>query len=146
MSRSGYNDDYDESFPNASALFQANVDRALKGKRGRAFLQELAAAMDQMPEKMLIAGELVTPEGACCTMGVVFKARGIDVSKIDYHDPEMVGDCLGIPEGVAREIAFENDDDFRYIKNETPEARWQRMRKWVAEKLEAPCKSQPSTN
>ncbi len=141
MSRSGYNDDYDESFPNASALFHANTERSIRGKKGQLFLQELATALDAMPEKELITGELVTPEGACCTMGVICKARGLDVSKIDYTDQELVGHTLGISSNMAREIAFENDDDFHYVRNETPAARWVRMRKWVADKLAPPAEA-----
>lgn len=137
MSRSGYSADcdYDEQYPNATELYRANIDRAIRGKRGRAFLTELAAAMDAMPEKILITSELVTKEGQCCTMGVVFKARGIDVSSIDCDDPKIVGANLGIPQCLARDIAFENDDEFHDVREETPEQRWVRMRKWVGSKL-----------
>jgi hypothetical protein len=30
---------------------------------------------------------------------------------------------------------FENDDDFGAFPNETPEQRWQRMRKWAASQV-----------
>lgn len=54
MSRSGYVDDCENL-----ELYRATVERSIKGKRGQAFLRELAAAMDAMPEKVLIAEELV---------------------------------------------------------------------------------------
>lgn len=129
MSRSGYSDDCDDC--EHINLYRASVDRAISGKRGQAFLLELAKEMDAMPEKTLIAGELVDAEGACCAMGVLFKSRGIESIEVGYDDPEDVGKCLGISKVLAAEIAFENDDDFRRNKGETPEQRWTRMRKWV---------------
>lgn len=138
MGRSGYNDgwDGDENYP-PEFYYQA-VRRSIAGKRGQAFLRELAKEMDAMPVKALVAGDLVTPEGDCCTMGVVCKARGISVQGIDETDAEYVGAMIGIAPAMAREIAFENDDDFRQLKNETPEQRWVRMRAWVAERLAKP--------
>lgn len=82
MSRSGYSEDGDCDFPE---LYRGRVARAIKGKRGQAFLRELAAAMDAMPEKRLIAGELVEG-GECCTMGVICKARGLDVEGVNPED------------------------------------------------------------
>lgn len=141
MSRSGYSKDYDcyVDYPNASALYHANVERSIKGKRGRSFFQELANALDAMPEKFLISHDLIDDEGGYCAMGAVFKARGLDTREIDPHDPDQVGKHLGITECMAREISFQNDDDFNYAGNyenpETPAQRWIRMRAWVAEKL-----------
>ena len=140
MSRHGYiDDDWDDS-PEAilaSGRWVACVKSAMRGKRGQAFLRELAAAMDAMPVKALIAHELINERGECCTIGVVCKARGIDVSKVDYECPEQVGAAVGIARQMAAEIEYENDDGFwdRDIKSESPEARWQRMRKWVESKL-----------
>ena len=59
MSR--YEDDYDgEDFPNQSALWHANAERALKGKRGRKALTDLRAALLALPDKRLIEGALCT--------------------------------------------------------------------------------------
>ena len=55
-------DDYEMEYPNAHELWAANVDRALKGKRGRRALAELREALLALPEKRLI-------EGALCTVG-----------------------------------------------------------------------------
>lgn len=140
MGRSGYSDDWDgDDAP--PAFYRQAVERSIDGKRGQSFLRELAKEMDAMPIKALIAEDLVTPEGQCCALGVVCKARGIDVSKIDETDPECVADALGVAPAMAREIAYLNDDDFGYegsrtrAKEEDPEKRWIRMRKWVAERL-----------
>ena len=125
MSRSGYRDDYDYDGPNP---WPASVARSIKGKRGQNFLKELAAAMDAMPEKALITDELVTADGSCCTIGVVCKARGLDVSNVEVEDSEAVGEVVGISKYMASEIEYFNDE---VCENQTPEERWVRMRAWV---------------
>jgi len=130
MSRSGYSDDGDNI-----NLYRGNVKRALRSKRGQTFLRELAAQMDAMPEKVLIADELVNEAGGYCTLGVVCKARNLDVSKIIYDDPQSVADALGINYMMAAEIVYMNDE-YTYSP-EPPAARWERMRKWVSENLAA---------
>lgn len=70
MSR--YNDDYDgEDFPNQIALYQANFERALKGRRGRQALGDLRDALLALPEPRLI-------EGALCTVNPEKRAEGRD--------------------------------------------------------------------
>ena len=58
MSRSG--GDGEENFPNEAALWWANADRALRGKRGRKALADLREALLALPEKRLIARALST--------------------------------------------------------------------------------------
>lgn len=60
MSRFGDNWDYDEPYPNAGAMWQANAERALSGRRGRNALAELREALLALPQKRLIAGALST--------------------------------------------------------------------------------------
>lgn len=130
MSRSGYSEDYDDDYgPNP---WNAIVANSIKGKRGQAFLRELADAMDAMPVKELITGELVTPAGECCTIGVVCKARGIDVSNIEINDPEEVGNAVGISRQMAAEIEFWNDEGYEYL---TDAQRWVNMREWVRKNI-----------
>lgn len=129
MNRSGYSDDLDTL---DLGRWRGQVASSIRGKRGQAFLRELAEAMDAMPEKMLISEELIDEDGNCCTIGVVCKSRGLDVTNVDPEDPEAVGDLVGIARQMAAEIEYLNDDWVR----ETPEARWQRMRKWVADHIE----------
>lgn len=133
MSRHGYIDECDSPEDQRRyAMWRGQVKSAFRGKRGQAFLRELAAAMDAMPVKELIAGELIDAEGDCCTIGVVCKARGLDVSKIDYEEPEQVGGLVGIAKQMAAEIEWENDEGGYH---ETPEERWQRMRRWVDRRI-----------
>lgn len=129
MSRSGYSDDCDYL-----ELYRATVERAIRGKRGQAFLKELAVALDAMPEKVLIRNELINEHGEVCAIGAVCKARSMDVSKIDENEPDEVAKAVGIARSMAAEIAFENDEAGRRI-NELPNERWNRMRKWVADNL-----------
>jgi hypothetical protein len=131
MSRHGYVDDLDANVMN---LYRGSVTRAMRGKRGQRFLRELAAALDAMPIKELIYGELVDEAGSVCTIGAVCQSRGLDVSKIDYEEPEEVGKAVGIASCMAAEIEFMNDD---WSYSETPQKRWSRMRKWVEEQLTA---------
>ena len=127
MSRSGYHEDDDGML----ALYRCAVRAATKGRRGQALLTELAAAMDAMPNKRLIKEELVH-DGDVCALGVVGQARGLDMSALDPHDIETVAGKFNIADCLAREIVYTNDEHW---KPETPEERWQRMRKWVEAQL-----------
>lgn len=131
MSRSGYNDDCDGW---ELIMWRGAVAKAIKGRRGQAFLREMLMALDAMPEKRLIANELVEA-GEVCAIGSVGAKRGIDMSKIDPQDADSVAKAFGIARALAAEIEFVNDDDYAYNKKETPEQRWERVRKWVAEYL-----------
>ncbi len=142
MSRSNYVGDCENV-----ALYRNSVERALQGKRGQAFLREMLASLDAMPEKRLVTGlidgeeltdeeaedagygyRLVHAEG-CCAMGSVALARGVDVAQLDASDRAKVGAALGIAPSMAAEIAFFNDE--MPYKAESPEERWVRMRAWV---------------
>lgn len=150
MSRSGYSDDCDDYL--ALGRWRAQVQSTINGRKGQAFLRELAAAMDAMPEKRLIADELVDEDGECCTLGVVCKSRGLKVDDIDYNDPPSVAEAIHITHQLVAEIEYENDEcGYRFVEEpvmgpprypwspdtkvvtvyETPEERWQRMRRWV---------------
>ncbi len=135
MSRSGYNEDC-VNYAGIN-LYRANVDRALAGKRGQAFLRELITALDALPEKKLIAESFSKADGVCA-LGSVARMRGV-VDKLP--DPEMcdeyeVGECaarvLGIAECMAREIMWENDDCYSV---ETEEQRWKRVRSWATKQI-----------
>jgi hypothetical protein len=67
-------------------------------------------------------------------MGAVALARGERDRRVleGAVEPENAAELLGIAQALAREIAFENDNDFDYrYSKETPEERWTRMREWV---------------
>lgn len=126
MSRSGYSDDCDGW---ELIRWRGAVASAIRGKRGQAFLREVLTALDAMPQKRLIRGEL-EHDGDVCTLGCLGRARGLTMDEVDPYDRVTVASIFGIAEAMAAEIMFVNDD-----WQETPEQRWQRMREWVAEQI-----------
>lgn len=154
MSRSGYIDDCEDQW--ASIRWAGALKSAMRGKRGQAFFRELLVALDAMPVKALIAESLVV-EGEFCTLGALGAARGLDMSHLDPEDPTQVGEAFGIPESLAREVVYKNDegfDDREWVDlqgpprsrwnnhpaalmaiKDAPEKRWQYMRDWVAKQI-----------
>jgi hypothetical protein len=136
MSRSGYTGDCDDNWQ--FIMWRGAVSRAIKGKRGQQFLREMLAALDALPERKLVAWEL-EKDGAVCAIGAVGKARGVDMSKLDPEDRETVAGAFGIAPALAAEIVFMNDEAGPYWKGpEPPEARFERMRKWIADQIIEP--------
>lgn len=140
MSRSGYSDDCEQW---DLIRYRGAVASAIRGARGQAFLKEMLAALDALPEPKLIDGELEA-HGAVCALGAVGKARGVDMTGIDPENTERVASIFGVAEALAREIMYENDDEYRIY--ETPERRFDRMRQWVADhiKPDAPVTIKPT--
>lgn len=154
MSRSGYSDDYGDDDPWALIRYRGAVNSAIKGKRGQALLRELLAALDAMPDKRLVAGEL-EEAGEFCALGVVGQARGMNLAAIDTYDVESLGPKFNIAEALAREIMWVNDDhvsETRWVEVEVfgplrpwdrrissmnvpnehaGSQRWQTVREWV---------------
>lgn len=152
MSRSGYTDDFDDQW--GLIMYRGRVTSAIRGKRGQAFLLELLAALDAMPEKRLIAESLKVEEGAVCALGAVAAKRGFEAEKIkhlnnqfDYGAADYVAQEFGIAEVMTREIVWVNDeagnghsevdiyDGKRRWYPETPEERFERVRAWVVSQV-----------
>lgn len=69
MSR--FTDEWDgDEFPNQSALWWANIERSLKGKRGQAALADLEAALLELPQPRLVNGYLAV-DGDVCAIGAL---------------------------------------------------------------------------
>lgn len=135
MSRSGYNEDCDDdnwSF----IMYRGRVASATRGNRGQALLKDILIAMNGMPCKRLIAHEL-EQNGAVCAIGAAGKLRGVDMSKLDPDDPETVAGKFNIADCLAREIVWQNDENWLRRK-ETPEERFVRMRDWVRSQIKDP--------
>lgn len=130
MSRSGYVDEMDSNWE--MIKWRGQVASAARGKRGQKLLRDLLAALDAMPEKVLITEDLENADGDVCALGAVGRARGIDMSKIDPEVPEQVAAAFDIAAPLAQEIEYMNDE---WEWNESPEARWRRMREWVAKQI-----------
>jgi hypothetical protein len=129
MSRSNYSDDGE--YLN---LWRGAVAAAIKGKRGQAFLREMLVSLDALPEKALISGKLQR-DGDVCALGSVAKSRALDVEHLDPYEYESIALLFNIPQSLAREIMYEND---QWVgDDETSQQRWIRMHKWVESNLRA---------
>lgn len=128
MSRSGYSCDGGWSL----ICWRGAVKSAIRGKRGQAFLKELLAALDAMPEKVLIREQLQA-DGQFCTLGVVGHARGLDMEQLDPYDYDQVAGAFNISQALAREIEFINDEYAWHT--EDPGERWRRVRNWVEQQI-----------
>jgi hypothetical protein len=133
MSRSGYIDDFDDQWH--AIMWRGAVASAMRGKRGQAFLKEMLAALDALPEPKLIAKELEL-NGEVCAIGSVGKARGLDMSSLDPEDYETISGTFRIAEAMAREIMYANDEG-THVRNETPEERFKRIRSWIVKNIKA---------
>jgi hypothetical protein len=133
MSRSGYSDDCENL-----GLWRGAVNAAAQGARGQKLLGELAAAMDAMTEKALIAEELIAADGQLCALGVLGCARGIGdkLRDLDPEDYDAVSRVFDIAPALAQEIVYQNDEG-AWQGRETPEQRWERMRLWVQGQIKA---------
>lgn len=79
-------------------------------------------------------------EGEVCALGALGRVRGMDMSRLDPEDPDGVACAFDVAAPLVREIVYMNDEGS--YRNETPEDRWRRMRKWVAAQIVT--KSEPS--
>lgn len=140
MSRSGYSDENED---NTLGLWRGNIDRATCGKRGQVFFRELALALDAMPVKRLVKGELETDDGEVCSLGALRKAKGVALDPLIECDWDELGEAFNVAPMLTQEVMYHNDErgDFDYETQryrdaeETPEQRWARMRKWAAEQI-----------
>lgn len=107
------------------------VASAIRGRRGQAFLRDLLAALDTMPNRRLIADELVS-KGEVCAIGALGVARGIDMSEYEPDDPDSLAGVFDVAHQLVREVTYLNDEAYCYA---TPERRFELMRAWVAEQV-----------
>jgi len=160
MSRSGYSDDCTGW---ALIRWRGAVQQAVRGRRGQAFLRELIAALDALPEPRLAAGVLMTRDGCYCALGAVGHARCMDLTRIDPDDREAVAQAFGVSAALAAEIMDVNDVEglpelvtfnfevcgpmrpweshtqLRWSTNErSGSIRWKRMRAWAVAHLKMP--------
>ncbi len=152
MSRSGYSYDGWDS-DGAAAMWAGWVANAFRSFAGRAFLRELIAALDAMPVKELIAGE-IEQDGQVCALGAVARRRGLsrEALPLDVSDYEAVAEAFALSEYIVREVVDKNDDGgghrFEIVgpmrpglprygwRDDTPAERWQRMRDWAQGRLD----------
>lgn len=131
MSRSGYTDDCDGS---DLAMWRGQVASATRGKRGQRFFRDLVAALDAMPVKRLVAGELETEEGETCALGSLAKQKGAALEPDDTYDYDKLGETFDIAHQLAQETMWINDEAGPY-NGETDEQRWARVRAWATRQI-----------
>ena len=131
MSRSGYTDDIED--PWRWIMYRGAVKSSIRGKHGQAFLRELIAALDAMPVKSLVEGELQA-DGEFCALGVVGQARGIDLTKLNTEDWLQLSETFGIAPTLAREIMYENDEGSCWHEARGTN-RWAHVRRWAEGQL-----------
>lgn len=148
MGRSGYYDDFDDE-NGALAMYRGQVASATRGRRGQALLKDILIALNGMKVKRLIRDDLERMDGSVCAIGAAGKLRGVDMSGLDPEDAEGVASRFNVADCLAREIVWENDecdltheiewrDGKRCWRKETPEERFDRMRKWVRHHIKDP--------
>lgn len=134
MNRSGYNDCYHDEWE--IIRWRGAVKSALRGRRGRDFLQALLDALDAMEPKALIHGEL-EEDGEVCALGAVLRVREIDMTNLDPEDHERIGLLLNIAPALVAEVSFINDDAVIWRKpHRTPAERWKAVRSWAVTQLQ----------
>lgn len=131
MSRSGYSDELDSL---DLGRWRGQIASATRGKRGQAFFKALVEALDAMPDKRLIRGDLQDETGCVCTLGALARHRGLDPLDLDTYDYDDMGKRFNAAHQLMQEVMFENDDAWG---RQGPEERWGRMRKWAAEQIHA---------
>lgn len=132
MGRHGYADECDEPWDHIR--WRGTVKSAIRGKRGQGMLEELLEALDAMPVKELISGDLITEDGYCCTVGALLLHREVPDAGRYHERNEELADELDVSEPLIQEIEWENDEG---ALRETPSMRWARMRAWVARQITA---------
>lgn len=134
MSRSGYADDADNW---QIIKWRGAVASAIRGRRGQAFLREMATALDVMEDKRLCVGFLER-DGDVCALGAVAVARGVRPPEVhpDDWDEERnrIAGLFGVAPALAAEIMYMNDVAWPSRK-ETNAERWLRLRQWVAKQI-----------
>ena len=130
MSRSGYVKDWGGTW--TEICYRGAVASATRGARGQQLFRDMLAALDAMPEKRLIEGD-VAQAGGVCALGAVGVQRGMDMSYLDPEDAEGMASAFKIAPALAREIAYMNDE--ASWSGENPEQRFRRMGQWVEEQI-----------
>lgn len=112
-------------------MWRGVIASAARGKRGQAFFRALLEALDGMPDKRLVEGELQTEDGSVCALGCLAKHRGVDLGSVDTEDWHRLGELFDIAPQLAQEVMFVNDE----WHSSGPEARWRLVRDWASRQI-----------
>lgn len=131
--RSGYSDELDER---ELAMWRGRVASATRGRRGQKLLRDMLAALDAMPNKRLIPSELVEGNDVCL-LGACGIYRGVaELDKLYPEDHQRLGATFDVAPCLIAEVEYINDEaGSNWPVKETPEQRYERARRWVAENI-----------
>jgi hypothetical protein len=152
--RINYNDD--EDTPGQFALWRANCQRSLHGRKGQAALRALEAALVALPSKRLVAHEFDNGTDVCA-IGALARAKGHTPKADPEYEMEEIGVELGMPRLVAWLIVELNDilldtvwevgdgpqrphcglykGGIPLIRDMTPEERYEKVLTWVRREI-----------
>lgn len=156
MARINYSDE--EETPGQFALWQANVERSVRGMRGQWALKELETALLALPAPRLVRNALAD-DGEVCAVGCLVLAlrvkRGDDraavLADLEASDPDddeaaqRMAEPLGVPHLVGWKLVELNDIQFDtvwvyqggipFVRDMTPEERYEKVLAWVRSHL-----------
>ncbi len=134
--------------------WRIDLERALASGRGQRILKDIERCLLTMPERKLIAGEIVryddeSGDGAVCAVGAYalwIKVQGgterqaalADLNQrwggqADEWDTQELGRSVGLARTVAHQLGWVND---MWLQDQTDEARWESVLGWVRSKIE----------
>lgn len=165
MSRSGYTDDgWDDPSGRWDMIrWRGRVTSSIRGKRGQKFLRDLIAALDAMPVKELIYGQLIDEGGRVCALGALSRHRGMDTKKQDdlrqsceedgdegFYNESLACD-FDVATPLIQELQYTNDEVwFQYEEKPTEqtqqdknERRWRVVRAWAERHLNEANRTKP---
>jgi hypothetical protein len=138
--RSGYSDDLDQQ---DMAMWRGRVRSAIRGKRGQKLLRDALASLDAMPEKRLARNEIIAGDGDVCLLGAAGKAKSLPgIEAVDPEDHDLLGEMFDVAPCLIQEIEYQNDEGS--YRPETPEQRFERMRKWLVANIAPAVGPQPT--
>ncbi len=130
--------------------YEAAKRSTLRGKRGQAFLRELIAALDALPQPELSEGALGDRRTGCvCALGAVALAQGdsfADLAKDDGNwSPDEAAERYSISPTLANEIISANDDWRDGNAADVRRSRWRHVRAWAVRHLIEPAQTTTPT-
>lgn len=132
--RCGYCEDSEDIDQKDIAMWRGRVASAMRGKRGQLLLRDALTALDAMPVKRLIR-DLLVDGNDVCLLGACGKFRGVpDIETIDPEWHDTLANRFDVASCLIQEIEYINDDA-PWASNETPEQRFERVRKWLVENI-----------
>lgn len=134
--RSGYTDDDEDG---SLAMWRGRVASSMRGKRGQKLLRDLLTALDAMPAKRLVDEVLQDADGDVCLLGAGAKHRNVpEIFSIGPEDHDALAKHFDVAPCLIQEIEYINDEDGSYCSRESPESRFDRVRKWLVKNIAPP--------